>query len=380
MKGRIRNIYPGGNTPRGFYSYYNYILEQRKAEKIFCIKGGPGTGKSTLLKGIGEYFAEKGEDVDLFWCSSDPDSLDGVLLKKRAVALMDATAPHVVDPKNPGAVDEIVNLGELWDEKAIRKNRRQIIACNEKIAETFELTYGYLGIAGKQREFMARLVDKVITKEKFYDVKKALNMKLNSMLVLRRAESKMGRESAMGVEPAPGEFIKFFAGAVTPGGIKSGLESIVEGLDKLILVNVPVGFRTEKLMEPAAERIMDAGLNVEKYYCPMDPEKKLEHIVVPEGSFAIVCCNEYHRINSIDLNKKVMMVDVDFDREKNEEITRIWEDMAKESGNNIDKALELLKQAKEYHDELESYYIPNMDFDRMDEVKDRIIEDILLKS
>ena len=63
MKGHIRNIFPGGNTPQGFYSYYNDILPQRKAEKIFCIKGGPGTGKSTLMKGVGRHFSEQGEDV-----------------------------------------------------------------------------------------------------------------------------------------------------------------------------------------------------------------------------------------------------------------------------------------------------------------------------
>ena len=67
MKGHIRNIFPGGNTPQGFYSYYNDILPQRKAEKIFCIKGGPGTGKSTLMKEVGNHFAEQGEDVDFLW-------------------------------------------------------------------------------------------------------------------------------------------------------------------------------------------------------------------------------------------------------------------------------------------------------------------------
>ena len=111
MKGDQRNIYPGGNTPRGFYSYYNYILPQRKAEKIYCIKGGPGSGKSTLMKKTGEYFLEKGEDVDYLWCSSDPDSLDGILLPDRGVAVIDGTAPHVTDPVNPGAVDKIINLG-----------------------------------------------------------------------------------------------------------------------------------------------------------------------------------------------------------------------------------------------------------------------------
>ena len=45
MKGHIRNIFPGGNTPQGFYSYYNDILPQRKAEKIFCIKGGAWYGQ-----------------------------------------------------------------------------------------------------------------------------------------------------------------------------------------------------------------------------------------------------------------------------------------------------------------------------------------------
>lgn len=103
MKGHIRNIFPGGNTPQGFYSYYNDILPQRKAEKIFCIKGGPGTGKSTLMKEVGNHFAEQGEDVDFLWCSSDPDSLDGIVLKKRRIALLDGRRP-CGGPQNPGAV------------------------------------------------------------------------------------------------------------------------------------------------------------------------------------------------------------------------------------------------------------------------------------
>ena len=43
-------IFPGNNTPEGFFSYYEYILSQREADKIICIKGGPGTGKSTFFK------------------------------------------------------------------------------------------------------------------------------------------------------------------------------------------------------------------------------------------------------------------------------------------------------------------------------------------
>ena len=76
MNGKIRHIYPGGNTPEGFFSYYSYIMGQQEANRIICLKGGPGVGKSTFMRKIGEHFVEKGEDVDFLWCSSDPGSLD----------------------------------------------------------------------------------------------------------------------------------------------------------------------------------------------------------------------------------------------------------------------------------------------------------------
>ena len=78
-----RHYFPGNNTPLGFYSYYKYILGQREAHKIICIKGGPGTGKSTFMKKIGAAMAEKGEDIDYLHCSADENSLDGIVLKKR---------------------------------------------------------------------------------------------------------------------------------------------------------------------------------------------------------------------------------------------------------------------------------------------------------
>lgn len=377
MKGQIRYKYPGGNTPYGFYSYYNYILPQRKAEKIFCLKGGPGTGKSTLMKQIGEYFWEKGESVDFLLCSSDPDSLDGIVLKERNIAVIDGTSPHIVDPKIPGVVDEIINLGIMWDEKGLRRSRRDIMKCSDKIAETFSFTYGYLRTVGIQYEFMAELLDKIIGEEQLYDAKKKLNMKLSSILAMRRAESKMGRESAMGIGPVPGKASKAFAGAITPAGIKNTLESLIEGLDKLILINVPVGFRTERLLSAAADRIVDAGFDIEEYYCPVDPERKLEHIICSQGKFAIISCNEYHRINSIELSKKVMMVDVEAEMEKNHKAWDVLEEVYLNSRENLNKALAYLERVREYHDELEGYYIPNMDFEKMKNVKEKIMEKIL---
>ena len=40
----------GGNTSKGFYSRFDNIISPEEARRIFVIKGGPGTGKSTLMK------------------------------------------------------------------------------------------------------------------------------------------------------------------------------------------------------------------------------------------------------------------------------------------------------------------------------------------
>ena len=54
------NLFPGSNTSKGFYSFYRYILTQDNANRILCLKGGPGTGKSSLMKKVGKYFFDKG--------------------------------------------------------------------------------------------------------------------------------------------------------------------------------------------------------------------------------------------------------------------------------------------------------------------------------
>ena len=142
-----RHYFPGNNTPLGFFSYYKHILGQREANKIVCIKGGPGTGKSTFMNRIAEYFASMDEDIDYLHCSADENSLDGIVLKDRRIAVIDGTSPHITDPVTPGAVDKIVNLGEFWDEDAIAVNKSEIIDLNEETSRWYRIAYNYLSAA-----------------------------------------------------------------------------------------------------------------------------------------------------------------------------------------------------------------------------------------
>ena len=49
MTGKTRKMFPGGNTANGFYSFFDYIIPN-DVNRIFCLKGGPGVGKSSFMK------------------------------------------------------------------------------------------------------------------------------------------------------------------------------------------------------------------------------------------------------------------------------------------------------------------------------------------
>lgn len=87
-------FYLGANAPTGFYSLYDQLIDPAEAEDILILKGGPGCGKSTLMKHVARKAEERGLQVEYIPCSGDPDSLDAILLPERKTAIVDGTAPH----------------------------------------------------------------------------------------------------------------------------------------------------------------------------------------------------------------------------------------------------------------------------------------------
>jgi hypothetical protein len=76
---------------------------------------------------VGKEMQERGFAVEYHHCSSDNQSLDGLVIPALGIAFMDGTAPHIVDPRHPGAVDEIIHLGSFWNEAGMRRNKDPII-------------------------------------------------------------------------------------------------------------------------------------------------------------------------------------------------------------------------------------------------------------
>lgn len=95
-KGYIKRLLPGSNTSIGFYSYFEHIIDQKEAEKIYYFKGGPGVGKSYMMEKIGYKIIDKGLDIEFHHCAADPESIDAIVIPDIRVAIIDGTTPHMI--------------------------------------------------------------------------------------------------------------------------------------------------------------------------------------------------------------------------------------------------------------------------------------------
>lgn len=361
MAGIERHMYPGNNTPEGFFSYYQYILSQKEADRIFCIKGGPGVGKSTFMKKIAESMLQEGHNVDFMHCSSDNSSLDGIVLRDKKIAMIDGTAPHIVDPINPGAVDSIIHLGDYWDEEGIRKNRNAVINNSERVRSVFGRAYNYLAAAGKMYDNLFSIYESAMKNEELY--------KLTAKIIGDELTHKE-------ICSAQGDIKKYFASAITPTGFENFIDTLLSGYKKIYLINAPIGVSSERMLNLFMEGSAYRGLDVEGYYCPMKPSTKLEHLLIPEIGLAFITSNQYHTIDLSENPAEVEIINLEnnirYDEIKYQE--PILEDSRIKMRELLEKAIYCLEQAKKEHDILEQYYVPNMDFLKIDSLSRELTE------
>ena len=134
------DFFLGATTPAGFKGYFA-PLRREPGMQLVLLKSGPGCGKSTLMKRLARAAQEKGEPSSASTAPATPTVWTVVFLRQKR-AIIDATAPHVVEPEAPGADERVLSLYHTIDADALHSHKDEVTALFAQRAAEFSHTGG----------------------------------------------------------------------------------------------------------------------------------------------------------------------------------------------------------------------------------------------
>lgn len=344
----------GSNTNEGFYSLFDELYSPEEDFFVYIVKGGPGCGKSTLMGRVADEMEGRGYTVVRVMCASDPSSHDAIICPEKKFAMVDGTAPHVIEPKYYGAVEEIVNLGEALDTKVLRSAAGEIRSLCTANSQCYKKSANYMKAAASLLRNSKRFQDEYIDYEKLYNY------------VIRFAKRNLsGAEGDGRVE------YRFFT-AVTNVGEVTFVDGMLPHYDKIICIDDPIGSVGGQILDCLLSVALDCGMNAVAGVSPYDTEELLQ-LFFPDKRIALVRGDAFPATATIHASRfirgdglKAHKNRITFNKRAAKELTAA--------------AVASLADAKALHDELERIYKSAIDYNvlglKADATVDKILESI----
>ena len=379
MKGMVvnmseRHYFAGNNTAQGFFSYFNYIINLEEGNHYYILKGGPGVGKSSFMKKFASKMVDKGYSIEYVHCSSDRESLDSIYIPELKIAFVDGTAPHTIDPKYPGAVDEIINLGYFFDSSKILEHKAKIVETNKEKSAVYKSAYRLLKAAGIIYDDINSLYDKLTDNKTFDILCNKTKEELSAMYI-----NSFNQHKGWPIR-------KLFSEAYTADGYVSFTHRLGAQSTQWVILGENVNY-SAKLLDELTKQSINKGYFVEGFYNPLFPEK-LQHIYIPDLKLMIktleinsdskhISRMECHQEEANMINLKNADKIIDIGSLMDENALKSYEDELNKKytlyNSIIALVFDTLYETKKLHARLEKIYSGSMDFNGVDQYFDTIL-------
>lgn len=344
----------GSNTKRGFVPLFEETRNAKEGMCLYILKGGAGSGKSSLMKKIAAALEKMGDFVEYIPCASDPSSLDAIIDVQRGIAMVDGTPPHALEAKFPGAYEKLLNPGEAWDCSKLQEEKEKIMELSDEISRCHATATAYIQSATALLDFACDMAASSINHS-------TLTNFADAFLTDQKNETgKRGKE------------YKRLLSAVSVGRIAFFDTTLTILCDTLYALPDPYGAASHAMLSLLREKALGKGLDVISCYSSLCTPDKLDHLILPQLRIGITTENAFHRIKG----KEVIPV---------ENLYTAPSPFLEKEGNLciqtgktlLETACAQVKKAKLLHDDLEKIYASAMDFSQMDEMYATVLGEIL---
>ena len=205
----------------------------------------------------------------------DSLALDGVLLPEIGAAFVDGQLPHLVEAKYPSALESYINLGEFYDTDQIRIQRDRIIRQYDRIHLGMNAARRYIQSASQLSD---NIFDAVLSGVELERIEK------RAKGIIKREIPKRKNEKCKG------KLKRRFLSAITPQGIQCLYETVSAQCGRVYELDDSYGL-SHFLLAPVKEAALEAGFDVTACFCPLKPDTKLDHLLIPELKLGFVTKN-----------------------------------------------------------------------------------------
>lgn len=346
----------GANTPSGFVGFHETDLyDPRDGWAAFLIKSGAGTGKATFMRRVLRELTACGLDAETIYCSSDPDSLDAVVFPQIKLCVMDATAPHILEPYAYGECEQLVPFGcclqadqtlsqaDAWYEaadacSAAHARSCRFLAAANSLLENNRLLAGTALNEGKVNAMVTRLV---------------------------------GRECQGG---GSAHETRRFLSAVTPQGYVFFSNSAAALCPKLYVLEDEYGAVSARFMRVLRAQLLETGVDIVTCFSPLSQDAP-SHILIPSLGVGFLTSNSRENVDFPVFRRihAARFLDNDLLRAKKQQL-RFNRRAASEM---LGEAIQSAADAKAHHDRMEALHIAAMDWEKWQAIADEAMNTIL---
>ena len=353
----------GANTPSGFRSMFEDSYSAADGWQVYIIKGGPGTGKSTLMRRIAALAGEQGLFTERIRCSSDPDSLDAVIIPSLRRAIYDGTAPHVLEPQLAGACERLVDLGQAWDTDVLHRRREDIARLSAECSALHGQATQMLACADVFRRRLSAPAALAADRDK-----------------LDRAAERLCRRFGLhgnSGSASSGRTMRRLASAVTPGGIMNAAEEYISSFGRVVPIYDSTCAVSGMLLAALRDRLIRRGYSLIECPCSQQHDRT-EHLLLPEEDICFTVRSDIHGAElSTDADQRAVrsgrFLPPEFTQGRHPERAADRRELLRFTS----LAAECMRRAKEVHDRLEGCYRDAMDFGLVQLIGERTAEQIL---
>ena len=352
----------GAISPGGFTSLYPELMD--RAKRVYIIKSGPGSGKSSFMRRVAQRIEQNRPDTvpEFIHCSSDPESLDAVVFPSLGAAIVDGTPPHALEPRYPGIVERYLPLCQFTDYTGLETHESRLRALIDQNAACYRRAYLILdGLRAVRYDMLGLMLDD------------SALQKIRRRTAGIIAKTFSGKSHTLRNASAEPHEKKCFLNAFTPAGSICHYETAQTLCENIYELEDRFGL-APLMLTPILHAAREAGHDAMACYHPLSPNEPA-HILFPSLSMGFVISDAEHTFPGDAYRRVRLDACLSGDLYRQHRLRLRF--LRKTERALRDEALDILRQAGGLHDEMEALYNPHTNFDAVYEKAEQIAAEIL---